>query len=192
MPFHFESTDIADVKLVTAARFHDSRGHFLETFHEAAFRDAGIDLRVVQVNESVSCKKTVRGLHYQLAPHAQGKLVRVLAGAVFDVAVDVRAGSPTYGQHVAYELSEDNGRMMWVPAGFAHGFCALAEDTHFLYMQSDVYTPDAEAGFHPLDPTLEIDWPFPASDLLLSGRDAELPPLAEAQLNFEYTGNCGP
>ncbi len=188
MPFDFEPTNIADVKLVTTARFHDSRGHFLETCKEAAFRDQGIDLRVIQVNESLSSEKTVRGLHYQLDPHAQGKLVRVVRGAVLDVAVDVRAGSPTYGQHVAAELDEASGRMMWVPPGFAHGFCALEDDTHFLYMQTHQYEPDAEAGFHPCDPELGIDWPFPIAELLLSGRDAELPPLAQARLNFEYAG----
>ncbi len=186
MPFEFESTAIPDVRLVTAARFHDARGYFLETFRAEAFHEQGIDLRAAQVNESVSCARTVRGLHYQLEPHAQGKLVRVLRGAVLDVAVDVRKGSPHYGQHVAIELDADNGRMMWIPPGFAHGFCALADDTHFLYLQTAEYEPAAEAGFTPLDATLGIDWPFAEADLLLSDKDRALPPLAAASLNFRY------
>ena len=186
MPFEFEPTDIPDVLLVTAARFHDARGYFLETFREAAFHEHGIDLRVVQVNESVSCARTLRGLHYQLEPHAQGKLVRVLRGSVVDVAVDVRRGSPHYGRHVAIELDARHGGMMWIPPGFAHGFCALEDDTHFLYMQTAEYTPEAEDGFTPLDPELGIAWPFAEADLILSGKDRELPPLAEARLNFEF------
>jgi len=186
MPFEFESTDIPDVLLVTAARFGDARGYFLETFREAAFHEQGVDLRIAQVNESVSCARTVRGLHYQLEPHAQGKLVRVLRGSVLDVAVDVRRGSPHYGRHVAIELDAESGRMMWIPPGFAHGFCALVDDTHFLYMQTREYSPEAEAGFSPLDPELGIDWPFASDELVLSDKDRELPPLSQARLNFEF------
>jgi len=186
MPFEFESTDIPDVLLVTAARFSDARGYFLETFREATFHEHGVDLAVAQVNESVSCARTVRGLHYQLEPHAQGKLVRVLRGSVLDIAVDVRRGSPHYGRHVAIELGADDGRMMWIPVGFAHGFCALTDDTHFLYLQTAEYKLDAEAGFTPLDPELGIEWPFAEEELILSEKDRELPPLAGARLNFGY------
>ncbi|NKB87359.1 MAG: dTDP-4-dehydrorhamnose 3,5-epimerase [Acidobacteria bacterium] len=186
MPFDFESTPIPGVTLVTAARFADNRGHFLETFREAAFSDLGLDVRFVQINESVSKRKTLRGLHYQLEPHAQGKLVRVLRGAVLDVAVDIRKGSPTFGKHVAAQLDATGGRMMWIPPGFAHGFCALADDTHFLYMQTHEYVPTAEAGIDPLDPELALEWPFAAEELLLSPKDLELGPLALAQRNFVF------
>jgi len=186
MSFEFEPTDIPDVLVVTAAHFPDARGYFLETFRESAFHKHGVDLRVAQVNESVSCARTVRGLHYQLEPHAQGKLVRVLRGSVLDVAVDIRRGSPHYGQHVAIELDADNGRMMWIPPGFAHGFCALTDNTHFLYLQTAEYELDAEAGFMPLDPELGIEWPFAEGELILSDKDRALPPLTGARVNFEY------
>jgi len=186
MPFEIEPTEIPDVLVITTRRFDDTRGHFLETFRDSALAEHGIDLHIAQVNESVSRVRTLRGLHYQLDPHAQGKLVRVLRGSVLDIAVDLRAGSPWFGQHVSQELSAESGRMMWVPPGFAHGFCALSDGAHFLYMQSREYHPEAEAGIHPLDPALKIAWPFRADELILSEKDAVLPPLTEARHNFEF------
>ena len=125
-------------------------------------------------------------MHYQLEPHGQGKLVRVLRGAALDVAVDVRSGSPWFGQYVALELSAENRNLLWIPAGFAHGFCALEDDTHFLYVQTTEYAPASEAGVNAFDPALELPWPFPQGEMILSDKDLQLPPLSSARLNFDY------
>ena len=180
MPFRFERLQIPDVVRIVPRVFPDERGVFWESLKRSDFAAFGIELDVVQVNESISRRGTLRGLHYQLPPHAQGKLVRVLAGAAWDVALDLREGSPTFGRHVAVELSADNRHLLWIPPGFAHGFCALEDGTHFLYLQDAEYRPEAERGVHPLDPALGIAWPLPAEELLLSAKDNALPPLQKA------------
>ncbi len=188
MPLEIAATDIPDVLLIRSELLRDDRGGFLETFRHSALAARGADVRVAQVNESISEAKVLRGLHYQLEPKGQGKLVRVLRGAVFDVALDVRRGSPWFGQHVAIELSAENRSLLWIPPGFAHGFCALEDDTHFLYVQTAEYAPESEAGVNAFDPALGLQWPFPRDDVILSDKDLELPPLSSARLNFDYRG----
>ncbi len=186
MPLEFAPTDIPDVLLIRSELMSDARGGFLETFRRSLLAAQGADVHVVQVNESISDAKVLRGMHYQLEPHGQGKLVRVLRGAVLDVAIDLRRGSPWFGRHVAAELSAENRSLMWIPSGFAHGFCALEDDTHFLYLQTTEYAPEAEAGVNPFDPALGLEWPFPRDELTLSDKDVDLPPLSSARLNFDY------
>ncbi|MGE0351091.1 dTDP-4-dehydrorhamnose 3,5-epimerase [Hydrogenophaga sp.] len=153
-------TAIPDVLIIEPRVFGDERGFFLESFNQKAFNEAtGLDLNFVQDNHSRSAKGVLRGLHYQLPPHAQGKLVRVVRGSVFDVAVDIRKNSPTFGRWVGVELSEDNHRQFWIPAGFAHGFLVTSESADFLYKTTDYYAPDCERCIVWNDPTLAINWP---------------------------------
>jgi dTDP-4-dehydrorhamnose 3,5-epimerase len=158
-------TEIPDVVVIEPQVFSDERGWFMESFNEKSFykqlNDLGLDKPrpFVQDNHSCSNKGVLRGLHYQTAPHAQGKLVRVIRGSVFDVVVDIRPESATFGQHVSIELSADNQKMFWVPEGFAHGFVALEDDTHFLYKTTDYYAKDCEAAIVWNDPKLSIQWP---------------------------------
>jgi dTDP-4-dehydrorhamnose 3,5-epimerase len=140
----------------------------------------------VQDNESSSARGVLRGLHYQLPPHAQSKLVRVIKGTVLDVAVDIRRGSPTFGQHVAVELSEENKRQLFVPRGFAHGFVVLSEQAIFAYKVDNYYSPECDRGLAWDDPALNIDWRLPAADIQLSGKDQKQPLLAEISEGFEY------
>ena len=185
MPFTFTPTTIPDVVLVEPAVFPDGRGSFLETYKRSDFERAGIRVDFVQDNHSISQAGVLRGLHYQLAPHAQGKLVRVTAGAVWDVAVDVRRSSPTFGRWVGCELSADDHRMLYIPPGFAHGFLVLADETHFVYKCSAEYDRSAEAGVRWDDPALGIDWPLAgmgAGSEIVSEKDRVLPLLAEARL----------
>ena len=176
MPFTFIPQAIPDIVLVRPKIFGDSRGFFAETYEEQAFREAGIDAHFVQDNHSFSTQGVLRGLHYQIAPFAQGKLVRVALGKIWDVAVDVRLGSATYGQWVGAELSDENHHALWIPPGFAHGFVVLSPKAHFLYKCSAPYAPAAERGFRWDDPTAAIDWPL--RDVNLSARDAALPAFA--------------
>lgn len=180
VPFEFLSTGIPEVVVVHSRRFPDERGYFLETYKASAFSHAGIDVTFLQDNHSLSSRGTVRGLHYQLPPHEQGKLVRVVTGAVWDVVVDIRRSSPTFGRWVAERLDGETGRMLWVPPGFAHGFIALEDGTHLAYKCTSEYHQDAEAGIRFNDPELAIEWP----DLepLLSERDAALPVFADAEV----------
>ena len=174
-----EALEIPDVKLVTPKRFSDERGYFAETWNERVFAASGIDVRFVQDNESHSNRTgTVRGLHYQAPPFAQSKLVRVLQGAMLDVAVDARKASPTFGRWVGHELSEANKRQLWVPRGFAHGFVVTSETCDFLYKCTGYYRPDAERAVAWNDPALGIPWPVETP--LLSGKDAAAPALADA------------
>lgn len=154
----FIATAIPEVVVIEPTVFTDPRGYFLETWRAQRFRDAGIDATFVQDNHSESAKDVLRGLHYQL-DHPQGKLVRVVTGAVFDVAVDLRQSASTFGQWVGIELSETNHRMLWVPPGFAHGFYTLMGPAHFLYKCTDYYTPDDERCIRWDDPELGITWP---------------------------------
>lgn len=173
----FKTTPIADVVMLEPRVFKDERGHFLESFNASLFSAHKITGPFVQDNESVSSKGVIRGLHLQRVPHAQGKLVRVVRGAALDVAVDLRPGSPTFGRHVAVELSAQNSRMLWIPAGFAHGFEALEDDTVFLYKVTDYYQPSAEAGIRFDDPELGIPWRTPAP--IVSSKDRILPSFRE-------------
>ena len=159
--------------------FADSRGSFSETFSRRTMAGFGIDLEFRQDNESFSSSSgTVRGLHLQVEPHAQGKLVRVLQGAIFDVAVDIRPDSPTFGQHTSVERAGDN-RAFWFPAGFAHGFCTLAENTVVTYKVTALYEPHAERSIRFDDPDLGIDWPVDSADAVLSDKDASAPSFAD-------------
>ncbi|MBP7453979.1 MAG: dTDP-4-dehydrorhamnose 3,5-epimerase [Ottowia sp.] len=176
---------IADVMLIEPKVFGDSRGFFYESFNQQAFDQAtGVHLPFVQDNHSRSRRGVLRGLHYQLPPKAQGKLVRVVRGAVFDVAVDIRRDSPTYGQWVGVELSEENHRQLWIPPGLAHGFVVLSETADFLYKTTDTYSPAHERSIRWDDPAIGIDWPLAAhgiSEPLLSDKDRAGRLLPEAE-----------
>lgn len=173
-------TGIAGPLLIEVRRIADARGVFAETYSHRDFADLGIAEAFVQDNWSRSDPVgTVRGLHFQRAPRAQAKLVRVLRGAILDVAVDLRRSAPSYARHVAIELEEGDGRMLYVPAGFAHGFCTLRPGTEIAYKVSDVYAPDCDGGIAWDDPALGIDWPVAPRDAVLSDKDARLPRLAD-------------
>ena len=172
---------IPDVVLIEPKVFGDARGFFLESFNQQAFDEAtGTHHQFVQDNHSRSAKGVLRGLHYQLPPHAQGKLVRVVRGTVWDVAVDIRQGSPTFGQWVAEELSEDNHRQLWIPPGFAHGFVVLSETADFLYKTTDYYAPENERCILWCDRDLDIRWPGVVNNYLLSEKDRMGMALADA------------
>ncbi|RKG87870.1 dTDP-4-dehydrorhamnose 3,5-epimerase [Corallococcus terminator] len=169
--------ELPEVLLVEPKVFGDDRGFFLESYHSKRYADAGITGPFVQDNLSRSVKGTLRGLHFQ-EPNAQGKLVQCLSGAVWDVAVDVRRGSPTFGRWVAAELSFENKRQLWVPPGFAHGFCVLSDSADFFYKCTALYSPETERSVHWNDPDLAIPWPVSAP--LLSGKDQQAPRLKDA------------
>jgi dTDP-4-dehydrorhamnose 3,5-epimerase len=174
---------IPEVMLIEPKVFGDDRGFFLESFNQQAFNEAtGTDHQFVQDNHSRSRKGVLRGLHYQLPPHAQGKLVRVVRGAVFDVAVDIRKGSPTFGQWVGAGLTEDNHRQLWVPPGFAHGFVVLSDSADFLYKATSFYAPQADRGIAWNDPAIGVQWPQLDVELSLSDKDLRQPLLADAEL----------
>lgn len=179
------SLDIPDVKLITPRRFGDNRGFFSETWNRAAFAEAGIEADFVQDNHSLSATVgTLRGLHFQIPPFAQAKLVRVSRGAIFDVAVDIRTGSPTYGKWVGAELSAENWAQMYVPKGFAHGFVTLLPDTEVQYKVDAPYAPDHDRGIAWNDPAIAVDWPLEGRAPVLSGKDAALPALADIPAPF--------
>lgn len=165
-------TDIAGVLIIEPTVFGDSRGYFFESFHAQDFAKAtGLDILFVQDNESKSSYGVIRGLHFQKPPHAQSKLVRVVKGAVLDVAVDLRHDSPTFAQHVAVELTAENHRQMFIPKGFAHGFAVLSEEVVFQYKCDDYYAPETEGALAWNDPMLAIDWRVPADRVILSAKD---------------------
>jgi len=173
---------IPDVILLTPKVFGDDRGFFFESFNAAKFHAAtGVDVQFVQDNHSKSQRGVLRGLHYQLPPKVQGKLVRVVQGEVFDVAVDVRGGSPTFGQWVGERLSAENKRQLWIPAGFAHGFVTLSDTAEFLYKTTELYSPEHERCIAWDDPQLAIDWQFDGVPLL-SGKDREGVPFDQAKV----------
>ena len=180
-----ERLAIPEVLLLTPPRYGDSRGWFSETFNASRMAAAGVVGEFVQDNQSMSAQVgTVRGLHCQIAPNVQGKLVRVLRGAVWDVAVDVRHGSPSFGRHVAATLSAANGCQLWVPPGFVHGFCTLEPDSEVFYKVTAPYDRDAERGIAWDDPDLALPWPVPAGQAVLSDKDVTLPRLAAAEAWF--------
>ena len=172
-------TAIADVKIIEPRVFSDSRGYFYESFCEREFRRNVADVHFVQDNESFSQGLVVRGLHFQRDEHAQAKLVRVTEGKVLDIAVDLRSGSPTFGQHVAVELSGDNHRQLFIPRGFAHGFAVLSESAHFLYKCDNYYCPEAEDGIAYNDPELGIDWQIDLAEAIVSEKDSHRPTLSQ-------------
>jgi dTDP-4-dehydrorhamnose 3,5-epimerase len=178
---------VGPVKLISPRRFGDDRGWFTETYNDAKYARLGIQVTFRQDNHSLSRSALVlRGLHFQAPPRAQDKLVRCVRGRIWDVAVDVRHGSPTYGRWVAAELSADNGRQLFVPVGFAHGFLTLEADTEVEYKVSDTYAADCDGGLIWSDPGLAIEWPLNGGAPVLSEKDARLPPLAEFQSPFAY------
>lgn len=173
-------THIHGCWLLEETRFTDERGYFVETFHEKKFEDlTGTAVHFVQDNQSRSTRGVLRGLHFQKGTHAQAKLVRVIEGAVLDVVVDLRQGSPTYGKHVAVELSQDNGKQLFVPRGFAHGFVVLSPTATFFYKCDNYYNKESEGGLLYNDASLGIDWQIHHSELILSEKDQQLPTLAE-------------
>ena len=178
-------TEIPEVKIIEPKVFGDSRGYFFESWSSKKQAEAGSDCNWLQDNESRSRYGVLRGLHYQAAPYTQAKLVRVIKGAVLDVAVDIRKGSPTFGKHVAVELSEENKRQLFVPRGFAHGFVVLSDDVIFAYKCDNLYAPTHERGLAFNDPALGIDWKVDLKEFLLSEKDTKNPLLKDAEL-FDY------
>lgn len=179
-------TAIEGVVIIEPKIFGDERGYFFESFSERVFQEKVCDTRFVQDNESKSCYGVLRGLHYQLPPFAQSKLVRVVEGRVIDVAVDIRKGSPTFGQHVVAELTGENHRQFFVPRGMAHGFVVLSKTAVFQYKCDNYYAPDHEGSIAWNDPMLNIDWQIPANDIILSEKDKNHPTLDQAPL-FDFT-----
>lgn len=174
-------TEIPDVKILYPKRFKDARGFFSETYNGEIFKAAGIDMDFVQDNQSLSAEKgVVRGLHYQLPPKAQHKLVRVTSGAILDIAVDIRHGSPTFAKHVAVKLSADDWNQIFVPIGFAHGFATLEPNTEVIYKVSDYYSPSHERGIRWNDPDLKINWGIDELHAVLSERDRKHPLFKDA------------
>ena len=182
-----EQTALPGVMIVTPARFGDARGWFSETWNAARMAETGLDLAFVQDNHSFSAQKgTLRGLHYQRPPHAQDKLVRCTRGAIWDVAVDIRKGSPAYGQWVGVELSAENGRQLLIPKGFLHGFVTLTDDVEVQYKCSDFYAPDCDGAVRWDDPEIGIDWRLNGAAPVLSDKDRAAPLLKDAARPFRY------
>lgn len=179
-------TDIEGVVIIEPRIFEDERGYFFEAFSEREFAEQVCDCKFVQDNESRSSYGVVRGLHFQQSPHAQSKLVRVIKGRVLDVAVDIRQGSPTFGKHIAVELSDENHRQVFIPRGFAHGYAVLSDEAIFTYKCDNYYAPESEGAIAWNDSTLAIDWQIPAEDVILSEKDKKHPALAECDKLFDF------
>ena len=176
-------TALPEVLLLEPTVFRDERGYFFESFNQRVFDEAlGRHVRFVQDNHSCSARGVLRGLHYQLPPHAQGKLVRVTRGAAYDVAVDIRRSSPTFGRWVGVELSAENFRQLWIPPGFAHGFVALTDDADFLYKTTDFWVKSCDRTIRWDDPDLAIDWSLPVAEPLVAAKDRAAPLLRDADL----------
>lgn len=183
-------TDIEGVFIIAPLVFGDARGYFLESFSEREFKEKVGDIHFVQDNESMSKYGVIRGLHFQLPPYSQSKLVRCVKGKVIDVAVDIRKGSPTYGKHVSAILSEDNHRQFFIPQGFAHGFAVLSESAIFQYKCDNFYHPEVDGGISILDETLGINWGLSFEEALLSEKDKKHPKLEDFDSPFIYKENC--
>lgn len=178
-------TDIEGVVIIEPRVFTDSRGYFFESFNKKAFEEAVGHVDFVQDNESCSSRGVMRGLHFQRPPHAQAKLVRCVRGSVLDVAVDIRKGSPTYGKHVAVELTEENHRQFFIPRGFAHGFAVLSDTAVFQYKCDNYYCPEADGGISIVDTSLGIDWHIDLHDAILSEKDKNHPLFKDFESPFE-------
>jgi len=182
-----KDTQLPGVKLIKPNVIGDHRGFFMESYNELLFAQHGLNFRFIQDNHSLSVDAGVlRGLHFQLEPKSQTKLVRVVAGAIFDVVVDIRRGSPTFGQWEGFELSAENKLQLLVPQGFAHGFCTLSPNTEVLYKVDELYSPENDRGIAWNDPALHIKWP--TDHPVLSDKDSKHPFLADAEINFHYKG----
>ena len=179
-----QTTPIDGLLIITPKVFYDDRGYFLETYHVDHYKGLGLSVNFVQDNESKSTRGVIRGLHYQLNPFSQGKLVRVIEGCVFDVAVDLRKNSPTFGQWFGVELSAENKKQFFVPKGFAHGFSVLSENVVFTYKCDQYYNPQQERGILYNDEELGIDWKIPPLEVIISEKDLKNKPFREAEINF--------
>ena len=179
-------TDIEGLVVIQPRIFNDARGYFFESFSQREFEEKVGPIRFVQDNESKSTRGVLRGLHFQNPPYAQSKLVRCVKGKVLDVAVDIRKGSPTYGRHVAVELSEDNHLQFFIPKGFAHGFVVLSDEAVFQYKCDEFYAPQSEGGINLYEETLGNDWQIPCDEAILSDKDKTYPNLSEIVSNFEF------
>jgi dTDP-4-dehydrorhamnose 3,5-epimerase len=184
----FTETPIQGLVIYEPMVFEDSRGFFFESFNEKIFARQGITRPFVQDNQSRSAYGVIRGLHYQLSPHAQSKLVRVLSGKILDVAVDIRKGSPTYGRHFAVELSAENKKQLYIPHGFAHGFSVLSETADVLYKCDAFYNKESEGGIRYNDPILQIDWKIAAGKEVVSEKDIQNPLFVDSKNNFVLEG----
>ncbi len=182
---NFISTEIPDVFIIEPIVYKDARGYFFESYKDSEFKDKVKKIDFIQDNEAQSSFGVLRGLHFQLPPYSQSKLVRVIKGKVLDVTVDIRKGSPTFGKSVCVELSEENKRQLFVPRGFAHGYLVLADFTIFSYKVDNLYAPTHDRGIFYNDPSLLIDWQIDMAKMILSEKDKKLPLLSEAQL-FDY------
>ena len=186
MPFSFEPTTILDLLVIVPRVFGDQRGFFMETYKESDFVKNGITAKFVQDNHSASTKGVLRGLHYQIEPASQGKLIRCVRGSIWDVAVDIRKGSPTFKKWFGIELSEENKKMLWIPPGFAHGFLVLSDYAEVVYKVSgSEYSPQHDRSIRWNDPDIGIKWPL-KDELILSEKDAKAPFLKDAEINFIY------
>ncbi|MCS7232020.1 MAG: dTDP-4-dehydrorhamnose 3,5-epimerase [Elusimicrobiota bacterium] len=184
MNYSFKKLEIPDVVLINTKIFYDERGFFVEKFKFSEFKKYGLEIDIVQVNYAKSKKNVLRGLHYQLNPKAQGKLVYCIKGKIFDVAVDLRKGSPWYGKYVGVELSEGSNVCLWVPRGFAHGYVSLEDDTLVMYLTDEEYSPEYERGILWNDEFLLINWPV--KEPIVSKKDSSLPLFKDAENNFLY------
>lgn len=179
-------TDIEGLIIIKPQIFKDSRGYFFESFSQREFNEKVTPIQFVQDNESCSSYGVMRGLHFQKPPYSQSKLVRCVKGSVLDVAVDIRKGSPTYGKHVAIELSAENHLQFFIPKGFAHGYAVLSKEAIFQYKCDEFYTPQSEGGIQLMDESLGINWPISANDAILSDKDKKYPKLSEITSDFDY------
>lgn len=184
MPFSFQKLEIPDVVLVKPRIFPDNRGFFLETYKRSEFQANGITTEFIQDNWSHSTQNVIRGMHYQKAPKTQAKLVVAIKGEILDVAIDLRKGSPTYAKWVAAKLSDKDGQMLYIPGGFAHGFCVLSNEADILYKTSAEYAPELEHGIRWDDPSISVRWPVEKP--IISRKDAELPLLKDAGVDFHF------
>ncbi len=179
-------TKISGLLIIEPGLYQDERGYFFETYQQQRYVEKGIRAQFIQDNESKSARGVVRGLHYQLNPFAQAKLVRVVLGAVYDVALDLRKNSPTFGQYFGIELSEKNKTQLFIPRGFAHGFSVLSETAVFSYKCDNVYNRETERAINALDPNLNIDWKLKASECIVSEKDQKAPDFNKAEMNFTF------
>jgi dTDP-4-dehydrorhamnose 3,5-epimerase len=184
----FTATAFPGLFIFEPVVFKDERGYFFESYSEQAFEQQGISIRFVQDNQSFSRRGVIRGLHYQLEPYAQTKLVRVLQGRVLDVALDIRVGSPTFGRYMSIELSAENKKQFLIPRGFAHGFSVLSETAELSYKCDGLYNKASEGGILYNDPALGIDWQVPAAEAIVSSKDQELPLMAQCRNTFTFIG----